>query len=36
MGIVVLNKKTEEAILRDGKLSDADASPVGAADKPAG
>ncbi len=36
IGIVVLNKKTEEVILRDGKLPQTDAAPADAAGKPAG
>ena len=36
IGIVVLNRKTEEAILRDGKLPETDAAAADAAAKPAG
>ncbi|MCZ7655487.1 MAG: flagellar motor protein MotB [Rhodocyclaceae bacterium] len=35
IGIVVLNRKTEEAILRDGKLPEVDAAPADAAARPA-
>ena len=34
IGILVLNKKTEETILRDGTFSEADAAPPAAADSP--
>ena len=36
IGIVVLNKKTEEAILRDGKLPETDAAAADAVGKLAG
>ena len=35
IGIVVLNRKTEEAILRDGKLPEVDAAPADATARPA-